>query len=105
MLQIDRKGLVSNAPISTFPSGSILALGECGRLTPRLTGCAGRAEGYHANYDCALRSNRLLGALPQGTSPLLHLGGMRPDDLPLAFPLFVKVRVPERDGAALAPLD
>lgn len=47
----------------------------------------------------------LLGALPQGTSSLLDLGGVRPDDLPLTISLFVKIRVPEGDGAARTPFD
>jgi hypothetical protein len=47
----------------------------------------------------------LLSALAQGTSSLLNLSGMRPDNLPLAISLFVKIRVPEHDGAARTPLD
>src|SRR6266542_6263313 len=53
----------------------------------------------------ALRCLPLLGALPQGASSLLELGGMRPDNLPVAVSLFVKIRVPERDGAARTPFD
>ncbi len=46
----------------------------------------------------------VLGALPQGTSSLLDLGGMRPDYLPLAVSLFVKIRLPKRDSRAALPL-
>ena len=47
----------------------------------------------------------VLGALPQGTLSLLDLGRMRPDNSPMAVSLFVKIRVPKRDGPARTPLD
>lgn len=71
---------------------------------------APRAAVRHVLLEIAPAKSTLIGwndwsDAPQGTSSLLGLGGVRPDDLPLAISPFVKIRVPERDGAARAALD